>query len=188
MPAPRKPETIPEFRRLAHAFLGGSRFASGSTVYVVMSTTAPLYRVQGIYETQAEAESVISHHVDPRLGWAKAEEDGRAVYDVTVPHLPFSNDVLVITKDEWTGEQCALPTPPIRSADDRPPFREIESMELRINWSGRTTTYAIPATSIAVFITRGAAEMFLYPHYADTYGHEYAETLRAAITRMDPAK
>src|SRR5439155_12708510 len=43
----KTPESVHEYLRIAHAFMAGSRFAPGSTVFVVASTQAPLYRVQG---------------------------------------------------------------------------------------------------------------------------------------------
>jgi hypothetical protein len=174
--APRVPKSVPEYRRIAHAFLAGSRYPAGSNVYSVMSTVAPLYRIQGVFPSLREAESVLAAPVPPELGWSEAEAAAREIIEATVPETRNLDGVVVITKDEWTGETLGIPDASVYPGEIR--SGQIESMELVINSRGGRVRYAIGPQVIAIFVTRGAAEMFLFPHVLDTFGHEYEKALR----------
>jgi hypothetical protein len=175
---PRKPQTIPEYRRLAHAFLAGSRYPAGSTVYVIMSILAPLYRVQGVFSGLRETEAVLAAPVPRELGWTEAEAAARQIIEADVPETPDFDRVSILGKDEWTGETLAVSDP---GYPGERRSRDIESMELVINYTKGSVRYAIGKQVAAIFITRGAAEMFLLPHALDTFGHVYEAALRSWI-------
>jgi hypothetical protein len=177
--APRLPKSVPEYRRIAHAFLAGSRYPAGSTVYAVMSTVAPLYRIQGVFPTYDAAEAVRLAPVPRELGWSDAEAAAREIIEATVPETRNLDGVVVITKDEWTGETLASADAAINPGEMR--SAQIESMELVVNYSAGQVRYPIGNQVIAIFVTRGAAEMFLFPHVLDTFGHEYEKALRAWV-------
>jgi hypothetical protein len=179
--APRLPQSVPEYRRIAHAFLAGSRYPAGSTVYAVMSALAPLFRIQGVFPSLREAETVLAAPVPRELGWSDAEAAAREIIEATVPETRNLDGVVVITKDEWTGETLASADAAINPGEMR--SAQIESMELVINYGARQARYAIGKQVIAIFVTRGAAEMFLFPHVLDTFGHEYETTLRAWVDK-----
>jgi hypothetical protein len=177
MPAPRNPETVPEFRRIAHAFLAGSQYPPGTTVYLVMSTVAPMHRIRGVFGELRIAEQVLQDSVPRELRWTADEAKNRVIITAVVPGDSAEfNRVLIICKDEWTGESFATSDPIVRPGDRR--SDQIERMELVVTYASGPVRYAIPKHAAAVFITRGAAEMFLLPHSLDTFGHEYERTLR----------
>ena len=174
--APRKPQTVPEYRRIAHAFLAGSQYPAGSKVYVIMSTVAPLYRVQGVFASLREAEAVLASAVPRELGWTEAEAAAREIIEADVPETRDFDRVWVLTKDEWTGESFAMSDPVVYPGDRR--SSEIESMELVVTYKSGRVRYPMGKQVAAIFITRGATEMFLLPHAMDTFGHEYEAALR----------
>lgn len=172
----KEPESVQEYLRLAHAFLAGSRFPPGRTVFVVAANVAPLRRVQGIYATADEAETVADGPVDLRLGWSQAERDNRVIYQMVVPDLGYTNDVVMIEHPSWTEwSRCDL----LDGA--RPRFDQITEMELRITSGTRTTRYAVSRDADAIFITRGAVELFLSPHHTAVFGRTYAEAARESM-------
>ena len=182
---PRKPQTVDEYRRIAHAFLAGSRYPTSSTVYAVMSTVPPLYRIQGVYPTVDEAEAVRAQPVPRTLGWSDAEAAAREIIEAVVPDKKDFDRVLMIAKDEWTGETLAY-ADAINPGESR--SSEIESMELVVNYGTRQARYPLGRQVIAIFVTRGAAEMFLFPHVLDTFGHEYEAALRTWVDgKMGPS-
>ena len=61
---------------------------------------------------------------------------------------------------------------------------QITAMELHIHTGDREFVYDVRKETDAIFITRGAAEMFLYPHYAAVFGHEYVERARQLLVQQ----
>jgi hypothetical protein len=184
MAAIQEPSTVDEFRRVAHAFLAGSRLEEGSTAFVVASTVG-LRRIQGIYPSVDAAQSAAGDEVDARLGWTREEEHNRVIYPVRVPRSAFPNWVIVMEHPSWTDPVCVAPAPRFRPGTRT--FDQIRSAEVRVTWNDdTTTTYELSPDTDAVFITRGAAEMFAYPHYAATFGHAYAEALRDQLMKYIP--
>jgi hypothetical protein len=150
-PEKDSPLTIPEMFRIAHAFHGGSRFAEGSDVFVVMSRTAPLHRIQGLYGSREEAESAMR---EPEAGWSEEELAGRGIFPVKAP--PHTH--------EWAGKIAG------------PRSVEIESLELRVKVKqGRTWKYDLPLATDMITLTPAAYHVFLYSYYLDHFGKQYAE-------------
>jgi hypothetical protein len=165
--------SVAECRRLAQAFRAGSRLKPGSKAYVVMSRTAPLHRVQGIFPSEVEARRALARGVPPNLGWSAREAATRAVVACTVPENGAADEVIVCPHTEWTDIACIQAAR--RSTGIR--LSQIESMELRIQAAGRRLRYRVPPHAIAVFITRGALEAFLAPYYTSAYGRAIAAKL-----------
>ena len=181
----KTPESVHEYLRIAHAFMAGSRFAPGSTVFVVASTQAPLYRVQGVFANVSEADAAADGPVPgPHSPWSREEAASRVVYEVAVPRLWFTNEVDMIEHPSWTEWPCCEARFAIRSPNDRPRFDQITAMELHIHTGDREFVYDVRKETDAIFITRGAAEMFLYPHYAAVFGHEYVERARQLLVQQ----
>jgi hypothetical protein len=181
----RVPTTIEEYRRLGHAFLAGSKHPAKDCVWVVASTWPPFHRVQQVCATEAEAEAILAAPVDPRLGWSDAEAERRVIYkvchekpkDATATYQRQALDEIDPTGHGMT-EPADLPIIAGVSDDGRI-FADVASVELRVNWTdGTSTTYGSVVTPDAIFITRGAFEMFALPAYGAAYGVAYIDALR----------
>jgi len=172
----RTPTTIMEFRRLGHAFLAGSKFKKGDVVYVVASTTEPLRRIQETFATLAEAEDAIRRGVQPARGWSPAEARSRVIYQVTVPDADELSQ-LVIGDHEYTD----------LDGDDVRMFRsktlgDIASVEVHVTLkTGECEVFRPSGVPDAIFISRGAYELFVFPAYQSAFGPKYVQALRKVV-------
>jgi hypothetical protein len=183
MPTIKQPTTIPEFRRLANAFLTGSRYPSGSEVYIVMSTRGlrPINQVIPVDSKDSEA-AIDAALKDPSpAGFTDEERGEQVVYRVTVPDVTRLNHILV-GPHGWSG--CRFLKH--RHNADAPPegasLERIKSTSLHITWdNGKTSVYDFPPETDAIGLTRGAAELFALTVYQATYGDDYVRAFRARL-------
>jgi hypothetical protein len=59
----------------------------------------------------------------------------------------------------------------------------MECVEVRIKWTGErgVTVYEMGENGDAIFLTRGAIEMFAFPAYASAYGDDYIALLKKKL-------
>jgi hypothetical protein len=180
--APTPPSTIAEYRRLAHAFLVGCKLPAGSPAYVVMSSAPPLYRVQGIYPTQAAAEAAVAQPSPAGFTWTATELSARNIYQTTVPDLSRANQLVIMEEGDSTESNNRNASPePDAATRDLLRYENIRAMELRITVNDTVVTFPLSPETTALFITRGAAETFLFSHYFAYFGPEYATTRLARM-------
>src|SRR5918992_4090165 len=75
----RQPSGIDEWRRVVHALQAGTSI-TGQEAYLVASTVPPLYRVQGVVGSEAEARRLAASDVEAALGWSKQERNQRVIW------------------------------------------------------------------------------------------------------------
>jgi hypothetical protein len=178
------PTTVPEFRRLANAFLSGSRFPSGTQVYVVASTRGlrPINKIIPVDSPTAEADVQAALADTAPVGFSNDEERGNQVtYRVTVPDVSRLNQILI-------GPHGATGCLRVRRRAGSDPMPgdavlgNIASTSLHITWNDDTTTiYDFPPETDAVAFTRGAVELFGFPVYQAIYGDDYVQQLKDSL-------
>lgn len=182
-PPIKTPTTIEEFRRLANAFLTGSAFPAGTSVYVIAST-AGIRPIQGI--VAASDPDKVSKCLDDHEphGFRDDEADCRVVYQVTVPEIHPLSEVDP-TGHVDTGEEDGI----LRGHTAEPPehatLGDIDRVELHVNWTrGRgKSVYDFRPHTDAILITRGAREALMYPFYGSIYGDAHVQRLKARKKR-----
>jgi hypothetical protein len=183
--APRAvlPRTVDEWLRVAHALRWGAHVKDGP-VYVVMSDTAPLYQVQGVTTSLADARALLRQDILPDAGWEPPEVTSRRIFGpIELPETWFTNSFAPIGKPFYTGTQIGaeLPLAPGGTSQLPAPY-EVTRCQLRVDWEHDGTTYSrtwnFSPDTMAIFLTRGSAEMFLYPHYQAFFGYDYEGELR----------
>ena len=184
-PQPIIPNTVDEWLRIAHALRWGAHVSSRS-VYIVMSNVAPLYQIQGVTATLEAAQTLIGRDVSSLSRWTRAESAGRQIYGpIALPEAWFDNTFGPIGKPWYTGTQLGEEiAPPGGGRPPEPPEpNEITRCQLRVDWMHDRRPYSgtwdFSPDTMAIFLTRGAAEMFLYPHYEAFFGYAHEEALRA---------
>ncbi|HEV8233992.1 MAG TPA: hypothetical protein VGP84_05315 [Gemmatimonadaceae bacterium] len=181
-PRPALPTTVDEWLRIAHALRWGAH-VSGTSVYIVMSNVAPLYQIQGITTKLEDAQKLIRTEVSRLALWTRDEIDNRKLYGpIAVPETSYDNAFVPIGKGWYTGSYLAEEI--IQPSGGKPPApNEITKVQMRVEWTheGRkyTGTWEFFPETMAIFLTRGAAEMFLYPHDEAFFGYEHEDALRA---------
>ena len=181
-PRPALPTTVGEWLRIAHALRWGAH-VSGTSVYIVMSSVAPLYQIQGITTKLEDAQKLIRTEVSRLALWTRDEIDNRKLYGpIAVPATSYDNAFFPLGKGWYTGSYLAEEI--IQPSGAEPPEpNEITKVQMRLEWThqGRpyTGTWEFFPETMAIFLTRGAAEMFLYPHDEAFFGYEHEDALRA---------
>lgn len=173
------PTSIEEYRRLANAFLTGSRFPAGTVVYVIASTagTRPIQDVIWVSSPTANQEVATALENSSPSGFTPGEASARVTYRVTVPAVDRLSKMRVVLHGS-TGSDLA-PVLPAGAALAAPPegasLGDIASAELHITWTnGRgTSAYRLDPRTDAVFLTRGAFELFALTVYQAMYGSDY---------------
>ena len=174
-----QPTTIAEMRRLANAFLSGSRYAAGTQVYVVMSRSGlmPISAIVPISSPNADRD------VDDALGSAANQQaNDLATYQVTVPATvtalnlfnPGAHGPTTCTLVERAAGSAA---PPAGAK-----LGDIKSSSLHVTWSDDSTSvYNLDDKTDAVFYTRGAMELFAFTLYQAVYGSAYLDLFKPSI-------
>jgi len=184
-PQPILPTTVNEWLRIAHALRWGAHVSAGS-VYIVMSTVAPLYQIQGVTERLDDAQRLIAGEVSRLARWSRDEIANRKIYGpIALPEAWFDDAFAPIGKPWYTGTQIGEEIPP--PGGGRPPEapkpNEITKLQLRVDWvhdrRPYTSTWEFSRDTMAIFLTRAAAEMFLYPHDEAFFGYAHEDELRA---------
>jgi hypothetical protein len=182
----RQPSGIDEWRRVVHALQAGTSI-TGQEAYLVASTVPPLYRVQGVVGSEAEARRLAASDVEAALGWSKQERNQRVIWGpIQLPDPGPKIRIEPCDHPYWTEMWRPPPNrPPARVAD--PVLGEVTRIELRIEWrrgeveDGATWVMA-PGTD-AIFLTRGALETFAYPHLQAVFGNDYVRELHSRLGR-----
>ena len=173
-----QPMTIAEMRRLATAFLSGSRFAAGTQVYVVMSRAGlmPILLIVPVSSPTADDD------VAAALGSpANQAANDLATYQVAVPPTVTAHSVFnpgthgptYFTLVERTGGSA----PPAGAK-----LGDIKSSALHVTWTDDSTSiYNLDDKTDAVVYTRGAMELFAFTLYQAIYGSDYRDLFKASI-------
>ena len=181
-PRPTLPTTVDEWLRIAHALRWGAH-VSGTSVYIVMSTVAPLYQIQGITTKLDDAQTLIASEVSRFARWTRDEIANRKIYGpVAVPETSYEDAFMPLGKGWYTGTYMAEEI--IQPSGGLPPLpNEVTKVQLRLEWTHDrrpyTGTWEFLPETMAIFFTRGAAEMFLYPHDQAFFGYAHEDALRA---------
>ena len=181
---PILPRTVDEWHRIAHALRWGAHVPAGP-VYVVMSTIPPLYQIQGISTGLTAARELFARDVDSEMHWTGEEVEARQIFGpIELPTLSYENTVSIIGKAWYTGSWLASGLGVGGTTPSAPPTPdEITAFRITIDWTHDGHSYSrrwdLPRETMAVFLTRGAAEMFLYPHSESYFGRSYEDELRA---------
>jgi hypothetical protein len=188
---PIAPRNVDEWLRVAHALRWGSHVDADS-VYIVMSTVPPLYQIQGIRASLQDARALLDQSIADEMNWSTAERDARQIFGpVEVPELSFENSFALVGKPWYTGsyfiDDIGIGT---GSPPGLPKPNEITGCRLTIDWTHGGEPYSrywnLSPDTMAIFLTRGAAEMFLYPHDQAFFGHEHEQELRARNGHDEP--
>jgi hypothetical protein len=184
---PRQPETVDEHRRVAHVFFGGA-FAAGEEFDILVSSEPP-HRVFAVRPSSEEAWKRplgartgvvwLGPIVSPGAPFPSEDDPGRVM-------RPCFHDPA--TEPEVDDDGREEDDDDNNKTEDRrgaPRVNEITKAELRLEWTqrGRTfyRTWRIRKAFDAIFLTRGAMEMFFYPHYEASFGRTYTQQLRERI-------
>jgi hypothetical protein len=205
---PRLPRTADECRRVAHVFFAGA-YEPGKRYYIIASARYP-HHVYAVYPAGAERPTVRAAEEDrlvefgpieasdpPFSSASDAGEDSEDAEDSEEARVP--DEIRVVEHDGGITEPQGGGDDDDRDGDHdderdadkredsrgRPRMSEVKRTELRVEWTrGRTTywrSWRLSRTADAVFLTRGAMEMFFYPHYAAAFGHRYTLELRRSM-------
>lgn len=182
-PRPVLPTTVDQWLRIAHALRWGAHVKDGP-VYVVMADRAPLYQVQGVTTSLADARTLIRQEVAASFNWDDREVAARKIFGpIELPDRLFANSFAPIGKPFFTSTQMAEEIVAPGASPAPPEPYEITKCQLRVEWQRDGTAYSrswdFSKDTMAIFLTRGSAEMFLYPHYDAFFGYAYADELRA---------
>ena len=178
---PTLPTSVDQWLRIAHALRWGAH-VTGRSVYIVMSNVPPLYQIHGVTTKLDDAQKLIASDVSKLARWTSQEIANRKIYGpIDVPDTTYENAFIPIGKGWYTGSYMAEEI--IQPSSGKPPLpNEITKVELRAEWThqGRsyTGTWGFFPETMAIFLTRGAAEMFLYPHDEAFFGYAHEDTLR----------
>ena len=171
----RTPSSIEEYRRIAHAFLVGCRFPAGTKVFVVMSNVAPLYRVQGMYASEAEAHAAVTSHKPRGFTWTSIELESRTIYQCEVPELGNANKICMLDEGSMTESGNAdADKAPDQATLDALSLPNVQKIQVAITVHDTVVTYTLPNDTTAIFVTQGAADAFLFSQYYAYFGPEYA--------------
>lgn len=179
--------SLPQLGRLANAFAGGTHLEAGSNAVVSMSANPPLYRIAGVYASEADRRKQQPSEAELlQAGWTRQDIAGlQTIHHVPVPALSYRNVLLMIEHTDWTEPTLRQPDAgdPFEKPGDRPELSDIRSIKITVESTKGTWSWNLPPTSDSVFITRGSAERILFPYYAAVYGLPGAEMLRTALYR-----
>jgi hypothetical protein len=167
----RLPNTMDEYRRFGHAFLAGSRFAPNTTVYAV-ATTVGRRKIQDLFESESAALTALNYPPPQDAGFSEEEANARVVYQLVVPGPgrlsewdPIGHPLTYLFR---CSRDSVSPPSGAKLAD-------VVSVQVQVTWANdTTTTYTLPKHCDAVFLTRGAVELFAHPAYSAAYGVDYA--------------
>src|SRR5262245_39700384 len=188
---PITPRNVDEWLRVAHALRWGSHVDADSA-YVVMSTVPPLYQVQGIRETIADARALYDDDIPDEMNWSTEEKSSRQIFGpVEVPAPWFEDAFAPIGKPWYTGTFAFNSLGIGTGSPPGPPLpNELTSCRVTVGWTHEGESYSrywdLSADTMAIFLTRGAAEMFLYPHYQAFFGFEHEQELRVRNGHDEP--
>jgi hypothetical protein len=178
-----QPTTVPEFRRLANAFLTGSRFPAGMRVYVVASTRGlrPINKIIAVDSPTAERDVAAALAHEAPVGFSAEERAYQVTYLVTVPDVTRLNRILIAPHGA-TGCKRVRRRKETARHPDHAVLGNIKSSSLHITWNDDTTTiYDFPPEVDAVAFTRGAVELFGFSVYQAMYGDDYIHQLKKSI-------
>jgi hypothetical protein len=140
-----------------------------SEAWVVMAKAAPLFKVEAVVASQTEAEETRDDLPEP--------EDWLVVGPVAAPQRSFGS----VDDDDGRSPACHIENTCEACKEPSglwPEREEITSVTLTVE-AGSTFTWNMNPKVDAIFLTRGARERFLYPHYHVVYGPAYVDQLRA---------
>jgi hypothetical protein len=184
-PQPILPTKVDEWLRIAHA-LRWRPLAAKQQVFIVMSTVAPLFQIQGVTAKLEDAQKLIARDVPDFARWTRDEIANRKIYGpIEMSETWFTDVFAPIGKPWYTGTHLGDEiAPPGGGRPPEPPEpNEITKVQLRVEWTHDrrpyTSTWEFSADTMAIFLTRGAAEMFLYPHDEAFFGYAHEDNLRA---------
>jgi hypothetical protein len=180
-----QPTTVPEFRRLANAFLTGSRFPAGTQVYVVASTRGlrPINRIIAADSPTAEDDVAAALADQAPLGFSQEERRNQVTYLVTVPDVNRLNRFFCIphgmTGYKHVRHRRDSAAPPAEAV-----LGQIKSLSLHVTWPDDTTTvYDLPEATDAISLTRGALELFAFSVYEAMYGDDYVQRFKSVMDK-----
>lgn len=170
------PTTTEGWLRAIHAVRNG---APGTEAWIVAADVPPLYRVQQVVTSRGAAEQVLNTNAPQ--DWNPDEMAARVIWGpITCSAVQLMDVFDPFPHNEWT--ECPT-NPTLRSAARSAPMhiREVSDIRLVVSYRGVDKTYTFPEGTDAIFLTRGAREMFLYPQYGAFFGVEYMTALIARI-------
>lgn len=170
------PSTTEGWLRAIHAVRNG---APGTEAWIVVANVPPLYRVQGVVTSRGLAEQLLNG--PPPQDWATDEASSRVIWGpITCSALHVMDVFDPLPHNCWT-ESPTAPTLRNNARSEAINLLDVSNIRLVVSHGGVDTTYTFPDATDAIFLTRGAREMFLYPQYGAFFGIEYMKALMARI-------
>lgn len=170
------PTTTQGWLRAIHAVRNGT---PSSEAWIVASSIHPLYRVQKVVTSRGEAERLLT--TDAPSDWTSDEAASRTIWGpITCSSFQALDVFDPLPHNCWTE---SLTAPSLRSTARSAAIsiRDVSNIRLVVSINGVDQTYAFNEDTDAIFLTRGAREMFLYPQYGAFFGTEYLTALLARI-------
>lgn len=170
------PTTTEGWLRAIHAVRNG---APGTEAWIVAANLPPLYRVQAVVTSRGQAEQLL--HVDSPLDWTSEEAAARTIWGpITCSSFQVLDIFDPLPHNCWTESPT---NPTLRSAalEAEVHIRDVSNIRLVVSIGGEDQTYSFSKDTDAIFLTRGAREMFLYPQYGAFFGIKYMKDLMARI-------
>ncbi len=168
----RYPSTTEGWLRAIHAVRNG---APGTEAWIVVADAPPLYRVQAVVTSRAAAEQVLTQQTPQ--DWSADEMAGRVIWGpITCSAYQVMDVFDPLPHNCWTES----PTSPMLRNSARSQainLLDVSNIRLVVSINGVDKTYTFPNATDAIFLTRGAREMFLYPQYGAFFGTEYMKAL-----------
>lgn len=191
-----------------HALTFGSPVEPGGHAYVIMSLV-PDYLVQGTFDSQAMAERIMSGKPNAQdrangwtnetiatslLGWTVEQEEGRDVVHTIVrkseigPSFLSLSEIIPTAHPDWTNCAPAEIAKKRRGKQKDVSIRDVTRVRVTITLRkgkgekrARTLSATLGPRVDAVFLTRGAHELFVFPAYERAFGTEYVKKLRVRL-------
>lgn len=180
---PRSPLTAAELRRIGQALRPECCPLSGS-VFVVISRFPPLHRVLGVVASREEGQQLIEH----RDRWViELTADEAAHLTVVGPYQAAEpSGFEILPRPHMFPCEWFPPGPPGGHGhpidwEALPSITEVSRVRVTLYYGERSdhqVEFTINGPIDALFLTRGAADLFLFPAYQAAYGDEYVAAMR----------